>query len=101
MFNLLVEMSVESGLKKRKYEKLHCQHCHQDVSKSTWYLHYEKYFDSVSGKWKNEETSLQQRRPDFNFEQESSEESDEATREYEGDFSFPEDQDQTISNVRD
>ena len=65
---------MDSNLKKRKYKRLHCHHCNREVSKSTWYSHYEQYFDSVSGEWRTEEvscTSQQLRRPDFNFDQES------------------------------
>ena len=46
---------MDSNAKKHKYEILHCHHCNREVSKSTWYKHYEKYFDSVSGKWRTEE----------------------------------------------
>ena len=86
--------------KKRKYEKLHCQHCHQEVSKSTWYAHYQNFFDSATGKWK-EESPKQLGRPEFNFEEDGSESSDERGTESDGDFSFTDDQDGAICNLRD
>lgn len=29
--------------KRRKFNKLYCQHCEQEVSKSTWYVHHNQY----------------------------------------------------------
>ena len=94
--------SMDSNAKKRKYERLHCHHCNREVSKSTWYKHYEKCFDSVSGKWRTEEiscTSQQLQRPDFNFDRESSDDSRELERESDDAFSFPEDRDEAACNV--
>ena len=77
-------------VKRRKYEKLHCQHCNRAVSISTWYIHYEKYFDSVSGKWREDSTANPgSLRPDFNFDQDS--ESSECENEVDDEFSFEDD----------
>ena len=84
---------MDSNVKKRKYKRLHCHHCNREVSKSTCYSHYEQYFDSVSGEWRTEEvscTSQQLRRPDFNFDQESRDDTLELESEYDDAFSFPE-----------
>ena len=76
---------MDPKAKKRKYERLHCEHCNQGVSKSTWYVHYNKFFDFVTGKWKKEGTTEQPQRPDFNFHLESSGSSDESERPLESD----------------
>ena len=92
---------MDSNVKKRKYERPHYHHCNREVSKSTWYSHYEQYFDSVSGEWRTEVscTSQQLRRPDFNFDQESSDDTLELESEYDDAFSFAEVQDEAACNV--
>ena len=87
--------------KKRKYERLHCDHCNTKVSKSTWYVHYQKYFDSVSGTWKKEGTSQRTPPPDFNFQLGSSESSSESEKglESDGDFSFEDEQNIAVADV--
>ena len=40
--------------KKRKYEREYCPHCNEQVSKSTWYLHYGQFFNRTTGVWENE-----------------------------------------------
>lgn len=85
---------MDSSVKKRKYVRRLCPHCNREVSKSTWYVHYQKFYDPASGEWNKDDTSTSQR-PDFNFEEHSSGETE---TEYDGDFSFPDDQ-EAISNV--
>ena len=47
------------------------------VSKSTWYAHYKKLYDPTSEKWeKKDRQSRSLNLPSFNFQQESSEESE-------------------------
>ena len=85
--------------KKRKYDKIFCQHCSRDVAKSTWYIHRERFFDSASGQWKKEndngELELLEQRPDFNFDQPSSDENEDSAT----DFFLSGDQDETLINV--
>ena len=84
--------------KKRKYDKI-CQHCSRDVAKSTWYIHRERLFDSASGQCKKEndngELELLEQRPDFNFDQPSSDENEDSAT----DFFISGDQDETLINV--
>ena len=67
--------------RKRQYERLWCEHCSCKIAKSTWYVHYQKFFDSTSGMWKEESSSPHARRPDFNFSEESSEEVEDCSAE--------------------
>ena len=64
----------QKGGNRGRYEKLHCEHCDKEVSKSTWYIHYDNSFDARSGTW-NKEMETPCQRPDFKFE--SSEDSSE------------------------
>ena len=86
------QVSSKTG-KRRKYEKLHCEHCGRDVSKSTWYMHYESFFDSASGTWTKESAGP---RPDFKFE--SSGDSSESERDSDRYFSFQSDHEDTEPN---
>ena len=59
--------------KQRVYGKIFCPHCNRDVSKSTWYSHYGKYFDSSSNTWTKSlpaQTSVHsvEEESDFDFE---------------------------------
>ena len=49
--------------KKRKYIKQFYPHCSCNVSKSTWYEHYSKYFNTSSNQWEKSAGSGSQ----FNF----------------------------------
>ena len=37
--------------KQRKYRKLYCPHCERSVSKSTWYCHYNQFYDCDDERW--------------------------------------------------
>ena len=50
--------------KRRLYEKLHCPHCEESVSKSTWYIHYSQFFNPSTGQW---EKKVKCEKPGFNF----------------------------------
>ena len=62
----------------RKFCNVYCPHCKKEVSKSTWYVHYnDNYFYDKSAKsWKsapevttsNIATDLSSREPDFDFD---------------------------------
>lgn len=41
-------------MEKRKYSKIHCPHCNKEVSKSSWYNHYNQYYDKSSCTWHTE-----------------------------------------------
>ena len=89
---------ADLALKSASLRDFICHHCNQKVSKSTWYVHYNKFFDSVSGTWRTEDSSVQQlQRPDFNFEHDSSESLGESERESDSDFSFLSGQDESAS----
>ena len=40
--------------KKRHRDTMFCDHCHRDVSKSTFYRHYQEFFDPVAKRWRRE-----------------------------------------------
>ncbi len=42
--------------KSRKRERLYCGHCKQLVGKSTFYRHYEQYYNVNEQKWNGEES---------------------------------------------
>jgi hypothetical protein len=52
--------------KKRKYSKLHCPHCNKEVSKSSWYNHYDQYYDKSTCTWHTEGENLS-KSSHFNF----------------------------------
>ena len=52
-----------------KKRKSYCCHCDKEVSKSTWYLHYNQYFDQVTGEWKR---SAPPQPSSFKFSEDSS-----------------------------
>lgn len=39
---------------KKPSRELYCQHCHQTVTKSTFYRHRSKYYDPISDVWRND-----------------------------------------------
>ena len=41
----------------RKYKSVYCYHCEKEVSKSTWYFHYGKFFDQRTKTWTKCSTS--------------------------------------------
>lgn len=56
--------------KQRKYRKLYCPHCEKSVSKSTWYTHYNQFYDHDDERW---ETPAHKNpdHEDFDFESSS------------------------------
>ena len=58
----------ESAAEVRKFSKVYCPHCKKDVSKSTYYDHYSKFYNKESRSWqlmaKQPSTSNE---PDFDF----------------------------------
>ena len=57
--------------KKRKYSKQYCFHCRNQVSKSTWYRHYNQFYDPVNDKWE-----VSQYEQPFKFDSSSDENSE-------------------------
>lgn len=53
--------------KRRKYNKLYCPHCEQEVSKSTWYVHHSQFYDEVRKSWRKENTSIAMPDQEFDF----------------------------------
>ena len=49
---------------KRSFNRLFCVHCDKEVSKSTYYLHYSKFYNKSTCVWKKQRLTD---RPDFNF----------------------------------
>ena len=64
--------------KKRKYEREFCPHCNKEVSKSTWYLHYNQFFNQATGLWKRDTggDEIRHIHPSFKFSPSSTESSD-------------------------
>ncbi len=62
---------MECQRKQRKYRKLYCPHCDKSVSKSTWYAHYNEFFDQVENNWKT--VIKKHNDSDFNFGSDSNE----------------------------
>ena len=58
----------------RKFETIYCPHYKKNVSKSTYYEHYSKYFDTTTRTWQ-QFPSHRKRESDFDFEPESHENS--------------------------
>ena len=52
----------------------YCPHCNKDVSKSTWYLHHNQFFDPVTKSWRRDVNTGggQKEEYDFDFGPESS-----------------------------
>ena len=64
--------------KKRKYSKLYCPHCDKEVSKSTWYKHYSRFFNATTNQWIKQYSNNN----DFDFQSaESQQETDYTTHE--------------------
>ena len=53
--------------KRRKYSKLHCPHCNKEVSKSSWYNHYDQYYDKSSCTWQTEGEEFSKSSSNFDF----------------------------------
>ena len=51
----------------RKFNKLYCPHCEQDVSKSVWYVHHGQFYDEVRKTWRKD-PSLTSTPPDQDFD---------------------------------
>lgn len=67
-----------------------CKYENQAVSTSTWYIHYEKYLDFVSGKWSDDRAdSTQSSHLDFNFDEDNK--SSECEMELDNEFYFEDD----------
>ena len=58
----------------RKFETIYCPHCKKNVSKSRYYEHYSKYFDTATRTWQ-QLPSHRKRESDFDFRSECSEKS--------------------------
>lgn len=53
--------------KRRKFNKLYCQRCEQEVSKSTWYVHHNQYYDKVRKTWRKDPCLTSTPKQDFDF----------------------------------
>ena len=53
--------------KRRKFNKLYCQHCEQEVSKSTWYVHHGQFYDKVRKTWRKDPGLTSTPEQDFHF----------------------------------
>ena len=53
--------------KRRKFNKLYCQHCEQEVSKSTWYVHHNQFYDEVRKTWRKDPSLTSTPEQDFDF----------------------------------
>ena len=51
-------------------KRLYCPHCDANISKSTWYRHYNQYYDPTSDRW---ETATKNLEADFQFDTDSDE----------------------------
>ena len=58
----------------RKFSNLYCPHCKKEVSKSTWYVHYNNFYDKSTRSWElapevrsEYATDLSSREADFDF----------------------------------
>lgn len=62
--------------KARKFESIYCPHCKKNVSKSAYYEHYNKYFNTTTRSW--QQVSRQgelSKKGDFDFHSECQEKS--------------------------
>ena len=53
--------------KRRKYNKLYCPHCEQEVSKSTWYVHHSQFYDERRKTWQKDPSLTVLPDQDFDF----------------------------------
>ena len=59
----------------RKFSNLYCPHCRKEVSKSTWYVHYNDFYDKSTRSWElspevktsERATDLSSSQVDFDF----------------------------------
>ena len=61
--------------KKRKYDKQLCPHCSKEVSKSTWYEHYDKFYNTTTNQWQKSTSTCSR----FDFSSVNNQDSDELT----------------------
>jgi len=60
----------------RKFNTVYCPHCKKEVSKSTWYVHYNNFYDKSAKSWKSTPeittssiaADLSSREADFDFD---------------------------------
>ena len=51
----------------RKFSDVYCPHCKKEVSKSTWYVHYNNFYDKKTNSWQSG-TDLASKVADFDFD---------------------------------
>ena len=62
--------SAEESSKRRKFDKVFCPHCNKTVSKSTWYLHYSKYYIKSTKTWQVDSSQCKPNKElDFDFDE--------------------------------
>ena len=65
---------AQAAKKKRKYDRLFCDQCGIEVSKSTFYSHYNKFYDQKTGQWEKSKSLPSDPIP-FKFSEDSNSES--------------------------
>ena len=60
--------SAEKPSKRRKFDKAFCPHCKKVVAKSTWYLHYNKFYNKSTKTWQVDSSQCEANNVELDFD---------------------------------